>query len=147
MEEYWNNSRVVNFTNWYLRLIGVQQSKEIKDTDVVLSYQMGVNPSLKREKPTTESILNYICDYFGVTPEILRGKSRNRDHVYPRQIVVYLLRKYKNFSLDKAGRVVLKGHATAYYSVKQIESLIEIDRSVKKEVEDIRIRLNLFYKY
>lgn len=147
MGEYWNNSRVVDFTNWYLRLIGVQQSKEIKDTDIVLSYQMGVNPSLKREEPKIGSILNYICYYFGVTPEILRGKSRKRDHVYPRQIVVYLLRKYKNLSLEKAGSVVLKGHATAYYSVKQIQSLIKTDKSVKKEIEDIRIRLNLFYKY
>ena len=50
--------------------------------------------------PTPAIIVGYICSYFHVDEETLRGQSRSRDVVAARQIAMYLIRRMTSMSLN-----------------------------------------------
>ena len=51
-----------------------------------------ISPDEKREI-TPELIINTVAEHFGIRPEDIKGKKRNSEIVFPRQIAMYLCRE------------------------------------------------------
>lgn len=68
-------------------------------------------------------------------------QNRQKTISIPRQIAMHLSRKLTNISLVKVADSFNRDHTTVMHGDDKIKHLIETDRNVKKEVEDIIAKL------
>lgn len=88
---------------------------------------------------SSDAILNAVARHFGVRVSDLKSKDRSRKFSVPRQIAMYLLRKYTQRSLPEIGLVLGgKDHSTVLYGINAITTVIETDSNVQKHVQDIQ---------
>ena len=93
--------------------------------------------------PTPETILDYICRFYGLEESVIRGQQRIRDAVQARQIAMYLIRSMTNLSLDEIGKVFdNRDHSTVLYSIQQIEKKMKKDTSFAETVKEIKTNIN-----
>ena len=93
--------------------------------------------------PTPETILDYICRFYGLEESVIRGQQRIRDAVQARQIAMYLIRSMTNLSLDEIGKVFdNRDHSTVLYSIQQVEKKMKKDPSFAENVKEIKTNLN-----
>jgi|TARA_R110001632_G_scaffold217919_1_gene346796 hypothetical protein len=91
-----------------------------------------ITPEYKKEREN--AIIKKVCDSYEITIDELKGTSRNRNFVVPRQIISYIFRDYFNYTLKQIGYILKKNHATIIYNVKTVKDLIVFDNSFKVEV-------------
>ena len=96
-------------------------------------------------RPTTisiEEVLTTVASFYGVTRAELLGRSRSREMVHPRQIVMYLAREELQISLPQIGEVLGgRDHTTVIYGVEKIMAAIDTDDTLRREILAIRERL------
>ena len=93
--------------------------------------------------PTPSIIVGYICSYFHVDEETLRGQSRSRDVVAARQIAMYLIRKLTNLSLPDIAKEFGKNHTTVLYALKKVEQeLPNSSNGLQDNIRDITSNIN-----
>jgi chromosomal replication initiator protein len=73
-----------------------------------------------RQTISVDRILQLICQYFKVSLEALQSNSRKRGVVYPRNLAMYLCRKYTDATLETIGRSLNRSHATVIYAVEAV---------------------------
>jgi chromosomal replication initiator protein len=71
----------------------------------------------------------------------LKGTSRAKQFSLPRQIAMYLIRRYSNLGFREVSQIFDKDHSTAVHAYQKIESEIETDPELKRNVEAIREQL------
>ena len=97
----------------------------------------------KKKKPITlESIKQVVANYYGLEPNDLIVQNRQKSVSDPRQIAMYLSRKYTSASLVKIANSFERDHATVLYGFEKINKLIKTDLATKKEIENIIAILN-----
>lgn len=68
----------------------------------------------------------------------IRQKTRQRDVCFPRQVYIYAVHQTKTLSLSEIAKTVnLTNHATILHAVKTVKGLCEVDKTVKKEVDEV----------
>ncbi len=90
---------------------------------------------------TAEAIRNFIAGQFKVTINDLCSKSRKKAITFPRQISMYLARKYTNQPLADIGRAFNRDHSTVVHSVRVISDQIARSGSVRGQIELVSTRL------
>ncbi len=83
------------------------------------------NIAKTRKSITLDVIKKLVCGEFGITEQDLVSPSRKKKHVHPRQIGIYLSRKYTDQPLKKIGRSFNRYHATAIYSINVVKKAIK----------------------
>ncbi len=84
---------------------------------------------------TVARIVAVICDYYGVIPSELKGKSRRHPIVRYRQIAGYLAKELTKQSYPEIGRRLGgRDHSTVIHSVQKIGDLIKRDPDMAKDV-------------
>jgi len=92
--------------------------------------------SSRRLNPST--ITSSVGDFFGVNPNALKGKKRNREILVPRQVSMFLLRELTNLSLEEIGSFFGRDHSTVLNAIKRINTLMSDDSFFKRKVLDIQ---------
>ena len=86
--------------------------------------------------PTPKVIVGYICSYFHVDEDTLRGQSRSRDVVAARQIAIYLIRRMTSLSLNDIGKEFGdRDHSTIMHSLEKVESQMRSDPAFAEKVK------------
>lgn len=89
-------------------------------------------------------IQKIVCDYFGLTIDMLKSKTRKREIVQARQIAMYFSKKMTQSSLAGIGAVCGgKDHATVLHACRTVENLYETDKQFKVFIEDLDKKLTL----
>ena len=89
-----------------------------------------------------ESIQNIVAVYFNLNIQEMLSPRRSRSLARPRQIAMYLAKKYTTNSLPDIGRKFSnRDHTTVIHAVKKIEELIKNDNEIKHNVNEIKKRL------
>ena len=89
-----------------------------------------------------ETINKCVCQYFKISATELNSKSRARKFSEPRQIAMYLTKKYTKKTLQEIAQAFGgKDHSTVIHAIQKIEGAITANSSLKKHVEDIQILL------
>ena len=86
-----------------------------------------------------KDVIKTIAEFYNIEEDILYKKTRKREVVKPRQIIMYILREDFNVSYPSIGDK-LGGETTQRLStrVKKIKNEIKIDLILSKEIEQIR---------
>ncbi|MBM9538387.1 chromosomal replication initiator protein DnaA [Desulfobulbus alkaliphilus] len=91
---------------------------------------------------TGESIRDLIGRQFKVSVDDLCSRSRKRSVTFPRQVAMYLTRKYTSHSLADIGNMYNRDHSTVLYAIKAITKDMSRQESVRKQVEMLSAKLN-----
>ena len=84
---------------------------------------------------TILEILEGVCHYYNVDPERLKGKERDRDIVWPRQVAMYLMREETDASLFQIGSALGgRDHTTIIHGCEKVHSEISNNDRVRREI-------------
>ena len=89
-----------------------------------------------------ESIQNIVAVYFNLNIQEMLSPRRSRSLARPRQIAMYLAKKYTTNSLPDIGRKFSnRDHTTVIHAVKKINELVKNDNEIKHSITEIIKRL------
>ncbi|MBW1982284.1 MAG: chromosomal replication initiator protein DnaA [Deltaproteobacteria bacterium] len=124
-------------------IIGMVAKSSLLGSKIDLNLAEEVLESVcdSHQSVTVEGIVRLICDYFKVTPEALKSNSRRKTVVYPRNLCMYLCRKYTEETLETIGRTFNRTHATVIYAVDKIHEQMQRKSGVYNQVQFLCDRL------
>mgnify|MGYP004524252451 CR=1 FL=1 len=97
----------------------------IADADINIELVEKITHEIIRgdREYTPDMIIEKVAAYYSITPEDIKGSSRQKNTALARQISMYLIRKLINMPLTDIGAVMgNKDHSTVMHSIKKIES-------------------------
>jgi chromosomal replication initiator protein len=84
---------------------------------------------------TPTEVLEGVCRYYNVDIERMRGKQRDREIVWPRQIAMYLMRQETSASLLQIGMELGgRDHTTVMHGWEKIQKQVANNDSVRREI-------------
>jgi chromosomal replication initiator protein len=95
-----------------------------KNIDMELAKSVLANMAVNRNKISVDSIKKFVCKEFSVSEAEIVSPSRKKRIVKPRQMAIYLSRKYTDQPLQQISRSFNKYHATAIHSIHAVEKEI-----------------------
>ncbi|MEE9279620.1 MAG: DnaA/Hda family protein [Myxococcota bacterium] len=87
-------------------------------------------------------IIELVAKSCALEREELCGRSRRRRIVQPRQLAMYLCRKYTNASLKDIGRAFDRDHTSVIYAIEVVERRIVERPQLRYELEALAARFN-----
>ena len=84
-----------------------------------------------------KDIVMTVCQQMNISERIITARTRQREAVRARNIVMYLIKKYTDSSLAEIGKQVHRDHATVAYSLSQMDDLMSYDAVLKQEIASI----------
>ncbi|HEX5441864.1 MAG TPA: helix-turn-helix domain-containing protein, partial [Ktedonobacterales bacterium] len=88
-------------------------------------------------------VLAAVARHFAVTVDDLRGKSRNHQIAWARQVAMHLLREETDASLFAIGRQLGgRDHTTIMHGCARVAKAIAEDRQTRQDVADLRATLH-----
>ena len=109
--------------------------------DLKLSESVVRNIVRQRKKITIDLIKKLVCKYYNCSIKDIVSRSRKQSLVRPRQMAIYLSRRYTDAPLQSIGKAFNRYHATALHSIHCIERGLKENSSVRKQVEFFDERL------
>lgn len=124
-------------------LVGVSAKSSLLGIPIDLDLAASVVQHItrQRKKITIEAIKKLICKHFNITVVDIVSRSRKQAVVRPRQIAMYLSRRYTDAPLQAIGKSFNRYHATALHAIGSIEKGIRRNEAVKKQVEYLQKKL------
>ena len=84
---------------------------------------------------TAAEVLEGVCSYYNVDLERMRGKQREREIVWPRQVAMYLMRQETTASLLQIGAELGgRDHTTIMHGWEKVQTEITNNDRVRREV-------------
>lgn len=91
------------------------------------------------EKNNVNKIQKVVAEYFQISVEDLKSKKRNSNISFPRQIAMYLCRKFTDESFPKIGiEFGGKDHSTVMHSCEKIEKEIRINKDLADTIDKLQ---------
>lgn len=96
----------------------------------------------KGKNLSVEKIIKVVSEFFKIDTDDILSAKRSHELVWPRQIIMYLLRHEMNLSFPKIGKELnKKDHTTAIHGVGKIEKEIGRNEDLKKELTMIKEKM------
>lgn len=91
---------------------------------------------------TPDTVVRYVCRYYGVDEAQLKGPHRRKNITEPRQIAAYLIRELTNYKLEDISKYFNRDHGTISHSIKKIQSQLACkDSNMAHILQDIRMNI------
>lgn len=92
--------------------------------------------------PTADGILQAICRYYGLSLPALRSQHRDRKHVVPRHLAMYLLREDARLSLPEIGGLLGgRDHTTVLHGCDKVRHDLDRSPQVAADLHAVRALL------
>ena len=118
---------------------------EVRNTILnVNDIKLYLKNNLKNKKNVSiPEIVNTISEYYNITEDFIYNKTRRKDIIKPRQIIMYLLREDFDISYPAIGeKLGGRDHTTVIHSYEKIKREMSNSPQLTKEIEEIRSMLN-----
>jgi len=110
--------------------------------EITVDFARQVLQSIIREKDSTitiEAIQKAVCDFFSVRAADLRAKKRTRSIAVPRQVAMYLCRRYTDASFPTIGeRFGGRDHSTVIHATQVVDQRIKDDPTFRATIERLQ---------
>ena len=92
---------------------------------------------------SVKHVVSKIAEFYGIEEESIYEKTRRREVVRPRQVIMYILREDFSVSYPTIGnKLGGRDHTTVIHSCEKVKREIVDDTELAKEIQDIRSILN-----
>jgi chromosomal replication initiator protein len=103
--------------------------------DIRLAESVVRNIVRTRKAITVDVIKKMVCRHYNVSLQDLVSQSRKQAIVRPRQMAIFLSRRYTDAPLQAIGKAFNRYHATAMHSIAAVEKGLLKSTSLRKQVE------------
>jgi chromosomal replication initiator protein len=93
-------------------------------------------------KSKDELVTEIVAEIWQIPKEALLTKTRKREVVEARQVLMAHKKKETGNSLAKVGRSFLKDHATVLHAIKTVKNLRETDKAFRRKYDTFIERAN-----
>lgn len=123
--------KLSTFNKVFLELQEIKQTRGVHDVEIE-----------KIKDSAIDKIQRIVCEYYNINIEQLHTKTRERIIVQARQITHYFAYKMTNKDLREIGKTIgKKNHATVIHSRKVVNNLMETDKEIKAQIEEIERKI------
>lgn len=91
----------------------------------------------KKKRVGIDDIQKFVADKYGIKLSDIKGKSRKKEIVNPRQIAMFLSREILEDSLVTISNAFDRDHTTVMHGIDKIQKQIEEDYDFKEEIESL----------
>ncbi|MBA4322969.1 MAG: chromosomal replication initiator protein DnaA [Odoribacter sp.] len=118
-------------------LIGITAKSSLMGIpiDIDLAESVVKNIVLHKKSITIDVIKKLVCKHFNIALADIVSVSRKQTFTRPRQIAIYLSRRYTDSPLQTIGKSFNRYHATALHSIGIVERGIKENSSLRKQVD------------
>jgi len=101
-----------------------------------------ISPNDKREV-TPELVIQVVADHYGITPLDISSQKRNKEIVYPRQIVMYLCRDMVGTPLQMIGKYLGgRDHTTIIHGIEKINTEMNKNDTLNNTIEILKKKIS-----
>ena len=86
---------------------------------------------------SVKEIQEAVANKYSVTVDHILASDRTASIVTPRQLAMYIARKYTPKSLEEIAEVFKRSHATILHGVKSISSRLDVEEDLRQTLEEI----------
>ena len=124
-------------------LIGVTAKSSLLGAPIDLNLAESVVKNIVRHRKniTIDTIKKLVCKHYRITVKEIVSNSRKQSIVRPRQIAMYLSRRYTDSPLQIIGKSFNRYHATALHGINAVERELKGSGPIRKQVEFLRKKL------
>lgn len=91
---------------------------------------------------SVKNVVDKVAEFYGISEDSIYEKTRRREVVRPRQIIMYILREDFHVSYPTIGsKLGDRDHTTVIHSCEKIKREILVDTELAKEIQNIRTLL------
>jgi chromosomal replication initiator protein len=91
---------------------------------------------------SVKNVVDKVAEFYGIDEESIYEKTRRREVVRPRQVIMYILREDFSISYPTIGtKLGGRDHTTVIHSCEKIKREIAVDSDLAKEIQNIRTLL------
>jgi chromosomal replication initiator protein len=91
---------------------------------------------------SVKNVVDKVAEFYGIDEESIYEKTRRREVVRPRQVIMYILREDFNISYPTIGsKLGGRDHTTVIHSYEKIKKEVVVDSDLAKEIQNIRTLL------
>lgn len=88
---------------------------------------------------SVKHVVSKIAEFYGIDEESIYEKTRRREVVRPRQVIMYILREDFNVSYPTIGsKLGGRDHTTVIHSCEKVKRELGEDTDLAKEIQDVR---------
>ena len=120
----------------------ISMHAEVKQKPVTLSeVKVLIKNSVKPKKIISiDTVVKKVSEYYNLDERVIYEKTRRKEIVKARQVIMFVLREDFNESYPSIGaKLGGKDHTTVIHSYEKIKSELVHNPHLMKELEDIRI--------
>ena len=93
-------------------------------------------------KNDVQRIQRVVCDYYKISIEQMKGKKKNNEVNFPRQIAIYLCRELTTESFPKIGSYFGgRNHSTIISAYQRIDNELKINEDLKGVIKELKKNL------
>ncbi len=97
-----------------------------------------------RKNVAIKEIVKTVAQFYNIEEESIYDKTRKKEVVKPRQVVMYILREDFNVSFPSIGeKLGGRDHTTVIHSCEKIKNDIKTDTELSKEIGQLRAMMNV----
>ncbi|MDL1967184.1 MAG: chromosomal replication initiator protein DnaA [Deltaproteobacteria bacterium] len=124
-------------------LIGVAAKSSILGVPIDLDLAKSITRNIIRQRKniTIDVIKKLVCKHFNISIKDIISSSRKQNFVRPRQIAIYLSRRYTDSPLQTIGKNFNRYHATAMHSIGIVERGLKEKGALQRQVEILSKKL------
>ncbi|MBM3260840.1 chromosomal replication initiator protein DnaA [Candidatus Kaiserbacteria bacterium] len=112
------------------------KGKTISHADVKALIKHNMKPS---KGVSVDEVVRRIAHYYDITEKNIYEKTRKKEVVRPRQVIMYILREEFNISYPSIGeKLGGRDHTTVIHSCEKIKEEVKANPSLEAEIEHIR---------
>jgi len=124
--------------NLLKNMIRVQTFASLSDEPVTISTARTLMRDTNRSEITLEDIMTTTAGYFNISMSDLLSNKKNRIYSYPRQLAMYLARKFTNLSFKEIGNSFNhKDHSTVIHALRKVEKEKDEKKDIQKDLSKI----------
>ncbi|HEY4500742.1 MAG TPA: chromosomal replication initiator protein DnaA [Candidatus Paceibacterota bacterium] len=91
---------------------------------------------------SVKNVVDKVAAFYGIDEDSIYEKTRRREVVRPRQVIMYILREDFSISYPTIGaKLGGRDHTTVIHSCEKIKREVVVDSDLSKEIQDIRTLL------
>jgi len=158
-------NKKANIPNEVIALISEKISSNVRDllsalnTLIAYTELMGVPITIETAQQRLKNIFNaprqanlsmdiiirVTAEYFGLTPNDLKGKKRSQNIVFARQLAMYIAREMTEYSTTEIGQDFGgKDHTTVMHSIEKIKGKLITDSTMEITIENLKRSIKEF---
>jgi len=114
---------------------------QLKNREITLAEVKNFvkNNAKPKKLVSTKEVVKTVAEFYNIEDQLIYDKTRKKEVIKPRQIIMYILREDFNISYPAIGeRLGGRDHTTVMHSCEKIKNDMKLDEGLTQEISQLR---------